>query len=60
MADELRIGLAELLCKVQMEHDANFLKGLSTSPVHHRGWAKLIHKLLPRNVCRNALEVVVL
>ena len=26
MADELRIGLAELLRKAQMEHDADFLK----------------------------------
>src|SRR4051812_22177021 len=26
MADELRIGLAELLRKVQIEHDADFLK----------------------------------
>jgi putative transposase len=26
MADELRIGLAELLCKAQIEHDADFLR----------------------------------
>ncbi|MDQ4062723.1 MAG: transposase [Actinomycetota bacterium] len=26
MADELRIGLAELLRKARMEHDADFLK----------------------------------
>jgi transposase-like protein len=26
MADELRIGLAELLCKAQMDHDADFLR----------------------------------
>ena len=26
MADELRIGLAQLLRKAQMEHDADFLK----------------------------------
>ncbi len=26
MADELRIGLAELLRKAQMEYDADFLK----------------------------------
>ena len=25
MADELRIGLAELLCKARIEHDADFL-----------------------------------
>ena len=26
MADELRIGLAELLCKAKMDQDANFLR----------------------------------
>jgi putative transposase len=26
MADELRIGLTELLCKARMEHDADFLR----------------------------------
>jgi putative transposase len=26
MADELRIGLTELLCKAQIEHDADFLR----------------------------------
>jgi hypothetical protein len=37
MADELRIGLKELLRKAQMEHDADFLKeGLRGS--RRRSW----------------------
>ncbi len=39
MADELRIGLAELLHKAQMGHDAHFLKeGRASRYFPRRSW----------------------
>jgi hypothetical protein len=38
MADELRIGLAQLLRKAQIKHDADFLKEGVRGRSHKRSW----------------------